>query len=158
MRILLAILFLLLTTKAIAPDINTLVIAETRPADIYERLMQAILEVESGGDTLAYNAIEEAYGPFQIRPVRLSDYNKRTGKKYRMRDCYTLSVSREVFLYYAKILGPDYEIIAKRWNGSGIMTIQYWSKVQAVLERDNKVNLDAESTSAIPPVQPGRYN
>src|SRR5512133_974720 len=107
MRIPLAILFILLTTKVIAPDIDTLVIAETRPVDVYERLMKAILEVESGGDTLAFNAIEEAYGPFQIRPVRLNDYNKRTGKKYRMRDCYRLSVSREVFLYYAKILGPD---------------------------------------------------
>jgi hypothetical protein len=145
MRIPLAILFLLLTTKVIAPDIDTLVIAESRPVDIYENLMKAILEVESGGDTLAFNAIEDAYGPFQIRPVRLTDYNKRTGKKYRMRDCYRLSVSREVFLYYAKILGPDYELIAKRWNGSGQMTISYWSKVQAILEKNRRTSLKAAS-------------
>lgn len=145
MRIPLAILFLLLTTKVIAPDVDTLVIAVSRPVDIYENLMKAILEVESGGDTLAFNAIEDAYGPFQIRPVRLTDYNKRTGKKYRMRDCYRLSVSREVFLYYAKILGPDYEVIAKRWNGSGQMTISYWSKVQAILEKNRRMNLKAAS-------------
>jgi len=145
MRIPLAILFLLLTTKVIAPDIKTLVIVEARPVDIYERLMLAILEVESGGDTLAYNAFEDAYGPFQIRPIRLTDYNKRTGKRYRMRDCYTLSVSREVFLYYAKILGPDYEIIAKRWNGSGEKTVLYWSKVRTVLERNKAILLKPES-------------
>jgi hypothetical protein len=138
MRITLAMFFLLLTTKVIAPDIKTLVIVEAQPIEIYSRLMQAILEVECGGDTLAYNAFEDAYGPFQIRPIRLNDYNKRTGKKYRMKDCYTMRVSEEVFLYYAKILGPDYETIAKRWNGSGIMTIQYWAKVKSALERQER--------------------
>ncbi|MGE5406164.1 MAG: hypothetical protein ACM3NR_00520 [Methanosarcina sp.] len=128
-----------ITTKVIAPDIKTLVIEAPQPINIYERLMIAILEVESGGDTLAFNPIEEAYGPFQIRPIRLCDYNKRTGKKYRMKDCYTLKVSREIFLYYAVDLGPDYEIIAKRWNGSGEMTIAYWSRVRAVLRR-NEMN------------------
>jgi hypothetical protein len=129
---------MLLTSKVIAPDIKTLAVVKPDPIDIYEKLIQAILEVESGGDTLAYNAIEEAYGPFQIRPIRLADYNKRTGKKYRMRDCYTMRVSREIFLHYAVFLGPDYEIIAKRWNGSGEMTITYWSKVQTVLKRHEK--------------------
>lgn len=138
MRIFLAVLFLLITTRVIAPDFKTLVVVENQPVDIYEKLMRAILEVESGGDTLAYNAIEEAYGPFQIRPIRLNDYNKRTGSRYRMKDCYTLSVSREVFLYYARILGPDYETIAKRWNGSGVMTITYWAKVRAVLEKEEE--------------------
>lgn len=140
MRIFLAVLLLSLTINAAAPDIRTLVIMKPEPIDIYERLMQAILEVESGGDTLAYNPLEEAYGPFQIRPIRLTDYNIRTGKKYRMNDCYTMRVSKEVFLYYARILGPDYETIAKRWNGSGEKTIIYWSKVNAVLRNMEKVN------------------
>ncbi|HEX2967717.1 MAG TPA: hypothetical protein VHO46_01340 [Bacteroidales bacterium] len=141
MRILLAVLFVLLTTKVIAPDIKTLVIVESEPVDIYEKLMTAILEVECGGDTLAYNAIEDAYGPFQIRPIRLDDYNKRTGKNYRMKDCYTLKVSREVFLYYAKMFGADYETIAKRWNGSGEMTIGYWAKVQSAMSKPDKTAL-----------------
>lgn len=146
MRIILALCFLLLTTKVIAPDIKTLAIEESQPIEIiYERLMMAILEVESSGDTLAYNAIEDAYGPFQIRPIRLNDYNKRTGKKYRMNDCYTLKVSREVFLYYAKMIGPDYETVAKRWNGSGIMTIEYWAKVKAAMERHEKAGLKTAS-------------
>lgn len=131
-------LLLSLTTIATAPDARTLVLIKPETVDIYERLMQAILEVESGGDTLAYNAYEEAYGPFQIRPIRLTDYNRRTGNRYIMKDCYTMKVSKEVFLYYARILGPDYEIIAKRWNGSGPKTIEYWSKVSAVMRMQQK--------------------
>lgn len=134
MKITLAVIFLMLTGKSIAPDFESVAIVEDQPVRYYENLMEAILEVESAGDTMAYNAVEEAYGPFQIRPIRLSDYNKRTGKNYMMMDCYTLKVSREVFLYYATRIGFDYEIIAKKWNGSGKMTIDYWSRVKSRLE------------------------
>lgn len=138
MRTIISILFLFLSSRAIAPDVKILVIPETEPVNIYERLMMAVLLVESGGDTLAFNAFEEAYGPFQIRPIRLKDYNIRTGKNYVMQDCYKVDVSREVFLYYARHLGPDYERIAKRWNGSGEKTIEYWAKVKANLDQQDK--------------------
>lgn len=134
-----AMMFLLLSTaRAIAPNVNVLPVVESRPVDIYERLMQAILQVESAGDTMAYNPVEQAYGPFQIRPIRLTDFNKRTGKTYLMRDCYTLRVSREVFRYYAVRIGSDYETIAKKWNGSGVMTIDYWRKVKNVLDQQER--------------------
>lgn len=116
-----------------APKINTLTIIVNKPVDIYSKLMKAILQVESKGDSLAYNPIEQAYGAFQIRPIRLNDYNKRAGKNYTMRDCYRMDVSIEVFLYYARLIGSDYEIIAKSWNGSGPMTIDYWRKVKQYL-------------------------
>lgn len=131
-------LLLLCTARAIAPNVNVLPVMESQPVDIYERLMQAILLVESAGDTMAYNPIEQAYGPFQIRPIRLTDYNMRTGKRYIMKDCYTLKVSREVFLYYAIQIGSDYETIARKWNGSGVMTIEYWSKVKNALNQTEK--------------------
>lgn len=129
------ILLLLSSARVIAPDVKVLPVFESSPVDIYEKLMQAILEVESAGDTMAFNPLEDAYGPFQIRPVRLNDYNRRTGKQYVMNDCYTLRVSREIFRFYAVKIGQDYETIAKRWNGSGIKTIEYWSKVRTVLNR-----------------------
>lgn len=138
MRIPLVIFFLLFTTKVIAPDVRTLVIEESEPVDIYERLMMAILQVESAGDTLAFNPLEDAYGPFQIRPIRLKDYNNRTGNKYTLKDCYTVKVSKEVFLYYARSIGPDYETIAKRWNGSGKKTIEYWDKVKIKLREQER--------------------
>lgn len=137
--ILLTYLLLLISARAIAPDIKTLVIIEPSQLDLYERLIKAVMQVESAGDTLAFNPIEEAYGPLQIRPIRLRDFNKRTGKKYKMRDCYRIGISREIFLYYARILGPDYELIAKRWNGSGVKTIEYWKKVKATLKTQDKI-------------------
>ncbi len=137
--ILFTYLLLSISVKAIAPDIRTLVIMEPLPLDLYDRLLRAVMQVESAGDTLAFNPLEEAYGPLQIRPIRLHDYNKRTGKKYIMKDCYRLEISKEVFLYYARILGPDYELIAKRWNGSGVKTIEYWQKVKATLSKQDKI-------------------
>jgi hypothetical protein len=134
-----AMMFLLLSTaRAIAPNVKILPVVEAQRVDIYEKLMKAILEVESAGDTLAYNPVEQAYGPFQIRPIRLTDYNRRTGKSYLMRDCYTMKVSREVFRYYAIRIGSDYETIARKWNGSGVMTNDYWHKVKTVLSQQEK--------------------
>lgn len=130
MKLRLAIVFLLLASRATAPEMKSLALIESTPVNIYERLMRAVIQVESMGDTMAYNPLENAYGPFQIRPIRLLDYNQRTGKKYTMKDCYSISVSREIFLYYARHIGSDYETIARRWNGSGEKTIEYWRKVR----------------------------
>jgi hypothetical protein len=138
LRITFAVIFVVLSAKAIAPCEMSFVIEKPQPIDYYERLMQAILLVESAGDTMAFNAVEEAYGPFQIRPIRIADYNKRAGKNYSMKDCYSLGVSREVFLYYATRIGTDYETIAKRWNGSGVMTIDYWARVRKILDKQTR--------------------
>jgi hypothetical protein len=138
MKITLTVIFLMLSVNAIAPDFKSVIISDEKPVAYYEKLMQAILEIESAGDTMAFNALEEAYGPFQIRPIRLRDYNIRTGKNYGMNDCYTFRVSREVFLYYATRIGFDYETIARKWNGSGVMTIDYWLRVKAELAAQEK--------------------
>lgn len=135
MRLSFFIIFLLITDSAIAPDLHRIDIIESEPADLYNRLMNAVIYVESRGDTLAYNPVEKAYGPMQIRPIRLLDYNIRTGKKYTMKDCFRPSISKEIFLYYAEKIGyPNYEVIARSWNGSGVKTLEYWNKVRVVLE------------------------
>jgi hypothetical protein len=134
MKSFLIILLSLITLKAAAPDLKLLIILKSEPMDIYDRLIQAVVLVESKGDTLAYNLKEEAYGAFQIRPIRLLDYYQRTGKKYNLSDCYNFNVSKEIFLYYANLSEySDYETVARNWNGSGNMTVTYWEKVQACL-------------------------
>jgi hypothetical protein len=134
MKSFLIILFSLLTVKAAAPDLKFINIIESKPVRIYDRLIGAIVRVESKGDTLAFNLVEEAYGAFQIRPIRLLDYNRRTGNKYLLEDCYHFDISKEIFLYYAnKSEYSDYESIARKWNGSGKMTFEYWDKVKAYL-------------------------
>ncbi len=127
-------IFVLLSLSAAAPDLRGTVIIVTEPVSPYEKLMNAIIRVESAGDTLAINCDEEAIGAFQIRPIRLLDYNQRTGKNYKEDDLYNIEISKEIFLYYAKKLGyHNFETIAKSWNGSGKSTVAYWQKVKSYL-------------------------
>ena len=134
LRSALFIIFLLLSDRAAAPGLKVVFIFASDAIDPYGRLIEAVIQVESLGDTLAYNLTEEAFGAFQIRPIRLQDYNQRTGKNYKMEDCYNFHISKEIFLYYAKQIGyPDYETIARNWNGSGKTTLDYWEKVKSNL-------------------------
>ena len=119
----LIIVFVLLTfpMRVSAPAWESLIIFESAPVEPYKRLVFAIGMVETKGDTLAYNPLEEAAGIFQIRPIRLLDYNNQTGNNYTMQDLFNFETSKKIFLYFADQIGPyDMEHIAKRWNGSGI--------------------------------------
>jgi hypothetical protein len=130
-KILLLVSFLLIAARASAPGLSVIFIFASKPVDGYERLVKAVIMVESSGDTLAFNKTEEAFGAFQIRPIRLLDYNQRTGKNYTNKDCFNLKISKEIFLYYArKISYCDYQSIARSWNGSGKSTLEYWEKVK----------------------------
>jgi hypothetical protein len=130
----LIVFFSLIAIRASAPDIKFVYICSTEPVDAYDRLIKAIVQVESKGDTLAYNLSEEAVGAFQIRPIRLLDYSQRTSNNYKIEDCYNFEISKEIFLYYARQTGyPDYETIARNWNGSGNATLDYWEKVKSYL-------------------------
>lgn len=134
LKSLLLILFSLPFIRTSAPDLNVIYIWSAKPINGYDRLIEALVQVESAGDTLAYNLSEEATGAFQIRPIRLLDYYQRTGISYNLEDCYNYDISKEVFLYYARLTGHrDYETIARNWNGSGDMTLDYWKKVKANL-------------------------
>jgi hypothetical protein len=124
----------LLALKVFAPTDESLIIVRTTPAEPYKSLIHAIGMVETQYDTLAYNPLEEAVGYFQIRPIRLVDFNIRTGSNYSMNDLFNYKVSEKIFLYYASEIGPyNFERIAKAWNGSGQSTIQYWEQVKKFL-------------------------
>ena len=130
-----SITFLLMFAfKAFAPSSDSLVILNTQPVEPFKKLINAIGMVETKYDTLAYNPVEEAVGYFQIRPIRVEDYNKRTGSNYTKKDLYDYKISEKIFLYYASQIGPyNFERIAKNWNGSGKSTIQYWKQVKKYL-------------------------
>ncbi len=61
--------------NAYAPDRKTLPIIKSSPVEPYKKLILAIGKVETKEDTLAYNPLEGAVGYFQIRQIRLKDYN-----------------------------------------------------------------------------------
>jgi len=125
---------LALALKVFAPASESLIVIRTLPVEPFKSLIHAIGMVETQFDTLAYNPLEEAVGYFQIRPIRLADYNNRTGSSYSMKDLFNYKISEKIFLYYAAEIGPyNFERIAKTWNGSGQSTIQYWEQVRKFL-------------------------
>jgi hypothetical protein len=133
-RIFLVSVLLSVTFKALAPSRDSFIIIAPEPLNPYKRLIYAIGMVETKLDTTAYNAVEQAVGYFQIRPVRIEDYNKRTGRNYTLKDMYNYTISEKIFLYYAHQLGPyNFEKIARRWNGSGPKTYLYWNRVKKYL-------------------------
>ena len=134
-RKIISITFLLtFAYKVFAPASESLIVIRTSPVEPYKSLIHAIGMVETQFDTLAYNPLEQAVGYFQIRQIRLIDYNSRTGRKYSMNDLFNYKISEKIFLYYATELGPyNFERIARTWNGSGKSTIQYWEQVKKFL-------------------------
>jgi hypothetical protein len=135
MKKLFLIVFLMsLSIRVIAPIQKSLLIPEPPPIEPFKKLIYAVGMVEGMGDTTAYNEREMAAGYFQIRPIRLEDYNNRTGNKYTMNDMFDYEISEKVFLYFASQIGPyDLERIAKNWNGSGAKTIEYWERIKEYL-------------------------
>lgn len=133
-RVLLSGLFLVMVFRLSAPEMKALHIFEQKNIEPFNVLIDAIGMVETRGDTLAFNPGELAAGFLQIRPVRIEDYNRRTGSQYTIDDMFSYELSRKVFLYYASQIGPyNFERITKNWNGSGPMTDLYWKQVKKYL-------------------------
>jgi hypothetical protein len=114
-----------------APETNSLNIVSDAGIKPFTVLMDAIAMVETMGNNLAYNELENAAGKLQIRQVRLDEYNRRTGGRFKLTDMFDPVNSEKVFLYFASVAGPyRFERIAKRWNGSGPKTELYWERVK----------------------------
>jgi hypothetical protein len=117
-----------------APSEKIITVLKLAPIEPYKQLAFAVGMVETKGDTLAYNPLEEATGIFQIRPIRLIDYNKRTGSNYTRNDLFNFEISEKIFLYFADQVGPyNMEHIARKWNGSGHLTTNYWHRIKRYL-------------------------
>jgi len=134
-KIYLTLLLFSFALRAIAPNNDSLVIIDSPVVEPFSKLIYAVGMVEGMGDTLAYNPQEKAIGYFQIRPIRLIDYNRRTGSHYAMKDMFSYEISEKIFLYYATQVGPyNFEKIAKNWNGSGAKTALYWKRIKLYLQ------------------------
>lgn len=132
--------FLLLCRVLLAPGSKTFFIEKAKEINPYKRIINAIGKVESGHDTLAYNPFEQATGFFQVRPIRLKDFNQRTHSHLTMKDMFSYSKSEAIFLYYARQIGwQNPEKISRCWNGGmekGMkyrQTAKYWDRVKQEL-------------------------
>ena len=125
---------LLMSFRVAAPEANSFIIYEYQGIGAFTDLMYATAMVETMGNPLAYNEFENAVGIFQIRQVRIDEYNRRTGSKFALSEMYDPQLSEKVFLYFASRFGPyNLEKIAKSWNGSGPMTELYWKRIKEYL-------------------------
>ena len=118
-------------TYLTAPPSGSLPVFVAEPAMPYEALIKAVVAVESTNGKYLYNPDENAVGWFQIRQIRVDDYNKRLGTNYVLNDFYDYELSRTMFLYYAS--GKSFEVAARNWNGKWSLTENYWKKVKKYL-------------------------
>ena len=136
-KVLIMLFFIVYSSISFAPNapviINIPKAVEINTASIYEPLIEAISVIESSRNDSAYNKLENAVGRLQIRQCRIEHFNNLTGKNYTLSDMYDFKKAREVFLYFAE--GKSFEQAAKNWNGSGPLTIKYWEKVSAILQK-----------------------
>lgn len=103
-----------------------------------DKLINAIMQVESGGDVnVKAGDRGKAVGPLQIHKVVVDDVNRRYGTSYTYADRKSLVKSREICRKYLLMYGGRHatnEKYARIWNGGpkGHMkdgTLVYWTKV-----------------------------
>jgi len=111
-------------------------------------LLDAIAEVESGGDPNAYNEAENAAGLYQIRPIYVKDCNRLCGyNEFSLADRYNPDRARMMVAVYLKHYGngKGLEAMARIHNGGPTghtkeATKAYWQKIKAVMEGDKNEN------------------
>jgi len=112
---------------------------------IQDPLIAAIIQVESGGDTLAYNCKEDAVGCLQIRPIMVREVNRLLGKdSFKLKDRWSKAKSIQMFnILRSHLKGASDEQIARTWNGGYNgknipQTLQYWNKVKKYTQSNIK--------------------
>jgi hypothetical protein len=131
------ILILILSFQLLlAPGYPVIYITKVKPLTPYDKLIYAICWVESRSGKFVYNGAEQAVGWFQIRQVRVDDYNDKRGTDYKLDDFFDYELSKEMFLFYCE--GDNFEKIARCWNGGekGMkikQTLKYWNLVKTRL-------------------------
>ncbi len=119
---------------------------EKRSKIVEEDLINAMIQVESEGDSSAYCASEQAVGCLQIRPIMLREVNRilkirEQDKRFTLQDRWSRGKSVEMFYVWKNFHHKDSspEKIARNWNGGprGInnpRTVRYWNKVENEIE------------------------
>lgn len=103
--------------------------------------INAIIQVESGGDDSAVGDGGKAVGCLQIHPQMVEDVNRILKKEvYTLDDRKDRAKSITMFRIYSSHYTPSWnrELVARRWNGGPRgdkkkATLAYWKKVKAHL-------------------------
>jgi hypothetical protein len=130
-------LFLIVLNVSIFLTTSSMEVVRSIPKN---NLIEAIIYVESRGNTNAHNISEDAVGCLQIRPIMLREVNRLLGhNKYKLTDRWNRSKSIEMFnVIREHTTNPTDEKLARNWNGgwNGYKkqsTLKYWHKVKQQL-------------------------
>ena len=124
---------------------NRFMIFDSPPGRDVIDILNAIVQVESGGDPTAHAKGEDAVGILQIRKCMVDDVNRiltRQGisKRFTYMDRWDIIKSYEMFNIFCDYYGlTTAEEMARCWNGGprGInnpATLGYWDKVENILD------------------------
>ena len=124
---------------------NRFMIFDSPPGRDVIDILNAIVQVESGGDPTAHAKGEDAVGILQIRKCMVDDVNRiltRQGisKRFTYMDRWDILKSYEMFNIFCDYYGlTTAEEMARCWNGGprGIdnpATLGYWDKVENILD------------------------
>jgi len=133
------------STSIKVPENYVFTQSEIIDIDVNEKLLLAIIYVESGGDSTKWAKGEDAVGCLQIRRIAVRDANRilrkrKNKKRYNYKDRWNCEKSKEMFAiltnYY--LPGGCNEDIARFWNGGPRgpikkSTERYWRKVRRKL-------------------------
>lgn len=109
----------------------------------WDPIMDAIIQVESGGDPNAKSGY--SVGAMQITPILVKDCNiilekRKSKKRYTMADRYSVEKSKEMFLLFQSFHNPENNVekAIRAWNGgpkySVRATNKYYKKVMAKMK------------------------
>lgn len=131
-----------------ATRMDTLCIeVEKRVCVTWDDFIDAVIYVESRGNDSAHNIKEDAVGCLQIRPIMVTEVNRRLAidgfeRRYSLDDRWSRAKSIEMFNYMATKVSTNgrtfmgyCEVVARRWNGGYngdkmCTTKNYWSKIK----------------------------
>ena len=87
-------------------------------------VIDAIIEVESGGKADAVDKSGKSCGIMQITPILVKECNRilelrKSNKRYTMKDRFSVSKSKEMFLLFQSFYNPknNVELAIRSWNG-----------------------------------------
>lgn len=137
-KITLFVYLVFLTTTSV----STLSAKKTEAFD-WEPVMQAIIQVESSGNSRAVSGV--SCGAMQITPVLVQECNnilKQRGskKRYTLQDRFSVQKSKEMFLLMQSQFNPtnNVEKAIRAWNGGNHYKVKstnrYYRKVLAAMK------------------------
>ena len=114
---------------------------DSSQSDYWENVMNAIIQVESGGNSKAKSG--SSVGAMQITPLLVAECNnilrsRRSKKRYKLSDRLSVKKSKEMFLLIQSKYNPlrNIEQAIRSWNGGIHYSVQ---RTQRYLERVLKV-------------------